>query len=364
MFTLAVYHLRFALAVETALELNQHQGAALRGMLFNALRGPKHNPALGFCAQRHLKTCADCALAAACPVAGLVSTLNPQAERGRDIPRPYALVPPLPAQTRYEPGRVFTFGLTLFGQALNLFPYVVMALRQAGPNGLGKTLPQSGGRPRRGCFALRSAHAINLLTGETQDVLEPGSNLVQRPGLPVTHSQIVETSRYWLAGAETNNKNGRFDLTLTFITPTRLVAQKRLLKTPHFAPLFHRLLERLLTLEEAFGRPEAAPTELIETRPDKNSLLALADRVELVDDRTGWEEVWSYSARQGKKTPIGGLMGPATYRASGQVWETLLPYLMWGQVIHVGKNVVKGDGMIAVSRQPGAGSREPVAGSR
>ena len=81
------HHLRLSLEIETSVELGAQQGSALRGMLFHALRGPERNPALGFCVQRHLKTCADCSLVAACPVAGLVSTLNPEGERGRDVPR-------------------------------------------------------------------------------------------------------------------------------------------------------------------------------------------------------------------------------------------------------------------------------------
>ncbi len=347
MLSLTAHHLRFKLRVETAIELEQHQGAALRGMLFNALRGPKHNPALGFCTQRHLPTCAECALLAVCPVAGLVATLNPEAERGRDIPRPYAITPPLSGQMRYEPGELFNFGLTLFGQALALFPYVVMAMRQAGPAGLGKRLPPAGngGPYRRGRFTVEAAAAINLLTGEVQDILEPNSRLVQQPALPVTHAQILETSRLLLAtapGQPPESDDSLLDFTLIFQTPVRLIVDKKLLKTPHFGPLFHRLLDRLLALERAFGgRGEASI--------DKNGLLALADQVRLVTNQTHWQEVWSYSARQSRKTPISGLVGSATYRASRQVWAGLLPFVLWGQVIHIGKNAVKGDGMIAVS---------------
>ena len=136
-------------------------------MLFNALRGPQRRPELGFCTQRHLTTCAECALVTVCPVAGLVATLNPQANRGRDVPRPYTIVPPEGDKRRYEPGESLTFGLTLFGQALNLFPYLVMALRQAGPGGLGRKRPSGdSGCFRRGEFSLQAVHAVNLFSGE------------------------------------------------------------------------------------------------------------------------------------------------------------------------------------------------------
>lgn len=358
---LTAHRLRFSLEVETPIELDYHQGSALRGMLFNALRGPKNNPALGFCTQRHLATCVECPLVAVCPVAGLVATMNPQADRGRDVPRPYAIVPPQHDKTRYEAGEQLVFGLTLFGNALNLFPYVVMALRQAGSMGLGKRLPrtETNGRYQRGRFAVQSAQAINLLTGEVQDILEPDNPMVQRPDLPVTHVQMIELSQRLLNPALDHAANGHHaastyqrggqagpvEITLQFKTPTRLVHHTHLLKEPHFSPLFHRLLDRLIGLSREYGGDLSSDHQ----EPfDKEQLLGLGDQVELVSHDTRWQEVWSYSARQQKKTPISGLVGRATYRAGRPIWTELLPYLLWGTVIHVGKNAVKGDGIIAV----------------
>jgi hypothetical protein len=378
---LTAHHLRFTLKIETPLELDEHQGAALRGMLFNALRGPTRNPALGFCTQRHLTTCADCALVAVCPVASLVATLNPQAERGRDVPRPYAIVPPLTGQTRYRPGETFTFGLTLFGQALSLFPYVVMALNQAGPGGLGKKLPQPErpDRYQRGRFSLHSAQAVNLLTGEIQEVLQANNPQVQQPVLPVTEAQVMEYSQHLLSHPIKSSLNGQnsglvgqagltdglVQLTLHFKTPTRIIADKKLLKTPQLSPIFHRLLDRLAALSREFGLSSVessypgAPTSrphdpglgvTPQVSPNKNELLALSDQVALVADQTQWQEVASYSARQQKKTFISGFIGQATYQAPRAVWTPILPYLVWGTVIHVGKNAVKGDGMVSIER--------------
>lgn len=363
---LTAHHLRVTLDVETPIELDEHQGAALRGMLFNALRGPQRRPELGFCTQRHLTTCAECALVAVCPVASLVATLNPQADRGRDVPRPYAIVPPAGDKRRYEPGESLTFGLTLFGQALNLFPYLVMALRQAGPGGLGRKRPGDGQeRRRRGEFSLQAVHAVNLLTGEAQAVLHLGSPLVQQPCLPVTPDQVEAASRRLLSRPVSFAANGDdhaalyqhgqtaapLNLTLHFQTPTRIIEQGRLLKEPRFGPIFHRLLDRLLALSREFA---AAPSVWGEgdspASLDKADLLALAETVTLYADQTRWQDVWSASARQQKTIPIGGLVGSATYRAERTVWDRLLPYLLWGTIIHVGKNAVKGDGVLAVSR--------------
>jgi hypothetical protein len=360
---LTAHHLRISLAVETPIELDAHPGAALRGMIFNALRGPNNNPALGFCVQRHLDSCTPCSLVAACPVASLAATMNPEAERGRDVPRPYTIEPPTGDPSHYQPGETLTFGLTLLGNALNLFPYVVLALRQAGSYGLGKKLPQesAGGKFLRGRYSLQRVEAINLLTGEAQPVLVPGSTVVQQPALPVTHAQIISEAHRLLSLPLAHTANGQnagsfqqgqtdkpLTLTLQFRTPTRLIHQKKRLKTPDFSPLFHRLLDRLIMLNREHVTAVASPP--VALLPARMELLAIADGVELVSNQTQWREVWSYSNRQGRHIPISGLIGQATYRAPRHHWEQLLPVLLWGTIVHIGKNAVKGEGLIQVVR--------------
>src|SRR2546427_8202447 len=50
---------------------------------------------------------------------------------GRDVPRPYAIRPPVEHARTLKPGDQFSFGLTLFGCRLDLFPYVAMADRKS-----------------------------------------------------------------------------------------------------------------------------------------------------------------------------------------------------------------------------------------
>jgi CRISPR-associated endoribonuclease Cas6 len=53
------------------------------------------------------------------------------------------------------------------------------------------------------------------------------------------------------------------------------------------------------------------------------------------------EEVKSYSNRQKRSTPIGGLVGTATFQGD---LTPFLDLLVIGELIHVGKNAVKGGG--------------------
>jgi CRISPR/Cas system endoribonuclease Cas6 (RAMP superfamily) len=122
------------------------------------------------------------------------------------------------------------------------------------------------------------------------------------------------------------------------------VEQGHLVKRPWLGPLFRRLLERLDALRgEYAGLPPVA---------EREHLLALADRVRLVQDFTRWVDLASGSRRLGHSTPVGGLVGTATYQAERETWQALLPYLLWGQEVHVGKSATKGDGWYEVRRDP------------
>jgi len=70
-----------------------------------------------------------------------------------------------------------------------------------------------------------------------------------------------------------------------------------------------------------------------------------AKGVRLVKDETYWEDIQSYSARQRKTTPIGGFIGKASYEGD---LSHLRELLVWGEVLHVGKNIVKGNGMYRI----------------
>jgi hypothetical protein len=335
------HRLRFVAQAHDIVELNEHQGSAIRGALFHALRRK-------FCAfaRDPQATCEHCALAQSCPVATLVSTLDPQHARGQDRPRPFTVQPPThdtaPAGHfweredgsgvfRYEPGEVLTFGLTLYAQAMQLFPYVVLALQEFEEGGLGRKCEQYDGRWRRGRLAVREVWAENPLTGERQPVLREGSRQVHVPDVPVTHTQIVQ-----MANGEWQMAN----LSIRFLTPTRLVDRGRLLKPETFAfrPFLQRLLERLESLSGAFCDTPLAV--------DFPALLAEAEAVRVVEQRLAWEEVRSYSTRRRAESPLGGLVGRVTLQAED--WTPFLPWVLWGQFVHVGKDAVKGNGMYGV----------------
>jgi hypothetical protein len=342
------HRLRFVTEVQTTIELNEHQGSAIRGALFHAMRRR-------FCGNREADTCADCPLVTTCPVATLLSTLKPGSERGRDVPRPYTVQPPIPTQLisqqadrqsashighpleddygrlffRHYPGEQFEFGLTLYAQALQLFPYVVLTVKKFEDGGIGRRMERDGGRWRRGTVRVQEVWAENPLTGERQAVLTSGSDRVHVPDVPITHSQVC-------AAARERTATGGRRVTLSFLTPTRIVEAGRLVK-PHafrFKPLLQRLLDRLEALSRDFSDTMLTV--------DFSGLVEAAQGVRVVDNRLWWEELRSYSTRRRADSPTSGLLGSVILEADD--WTPFLPWLVWGQFTHVGKDAVKGNG--------------------
>jgi hypothetical protein len=97
-----------------------------------------------------------------------------------------------------------------------------------------------------------------------------------------------------------------------------------------------RLLDRLEALEESYG-VEGNQSLTASSR----DLAALAKEVQCSEDLTHWEELHSFSNRQHRLTPISGIEGKATFEGDLTPFQDLL---VWGELIHVGKNAVKGNG--------------------
>ena len=334
------HRLHFVCDVRSEIELNEHQGSALRGALFHALRDR-------FCAfadDRRI-VCTGCALAMTCPVATLVSTLELDHPRGQDRPRPYTVQPPLPGSGhpveapdghvnfRYRAGETLAFGLTLYAGAMALFPYVVLATATFEDGGLGRRVEDDRGRWRQGTLTVREVWAENPLVGGRQAVLRGGDHQVHVPDIPITHAQILAAAEVTLPRAAHHAPSRAI---LRLLTPTRLVKDKHLVKPDGFCfrPLLHRLIERMESLSGQF-----CDTRLTLDVP---ALLDAADAVRVVDNRLTWEEVSSYSTRRGAPSPTSGLVGTVALQAVD--WSPFWPWLLWGQYVHVGKDAVKGNG--------------------
>ncbi|MBA2395369.1 MAG: CRISPR system precrRNA processing endoribonuclease RAMP protein Cas6 [Ktedonobacteraceae bacterium] len=311
---LVTHHLLFITEVVTPLELDEHSGSALRGSLFEAVWGR-------FCTNRAVPTCADCPLNTLCPVSSLVAPLREENPRGRDIPRPYVIIPPLEGSRYYAPGERLAFGLTLFGNIIQLLPYIMLSLTAFEMAGLGKRM--QGGK--RGRFKVKQVESYHPLHGERQTIYQAGKAQVGVSALSVTAADVSAK-----AGTLAKEK-----ITLNFLTPIRLKDQEHVVGQIAFRPLLHRLLERFSALRVEYGNGQEQSFD------ERKRYVDLAAQVRCIEDATHWEELSSYSRRTRQSSPLGGFMGCATF--AGDL-TPFLELLIWGELIHVGKNCVKGNG--------------------
>lgn len=338
----AAYPLRFELEAREPIYLHAHNGSALRGMLYRAVvelaGGDARAPDLRFVSDPLVHR--------------LLAALDEENPRGQDLPRPYVIEPPdLPpddAGRRHliPPGQTFTFGVTLFGDAIEAFPILVLALKRAEQYGLGRRFAGSSGR-----FALRRAFAHNPFSRISQELLAPGERTVLMPQARVTHDDIAAQ-----AARDAQAYAGR--LRIHFLTPTTLKAQGEVLRQPNFSALIHRLIERLTQLSLTYGG--ASLPCLPADRETKNALLRRADAAQMTDDRTRWLVVRGRSDRTRASTNLSGFVGRADFAGDLAPFFALL---RWGELAHAGHHAVKGNGAFRIEVKRADDAQPPSAGA-
>ncbi len=311
MTNLTYTHLQFDCIAETPINLGGHwAGNRLRGALgYVLLRTTCDQDGRG--GDIHTANCPACWL--------LRHKLDASHAR-----RAYSIIPPIPAPAHVMPGQRFTFTITLFGGGWQFLPYFVLAVGEMGRSGVG-----------RGTFQIASITARNPFLQQEEVLLAPGDELVQVPELIVEWDDLADQ----VASFDSTR------LTVQFLTPTRLIAQKQLVKAPNFAVLFRRLLHRVDTLGTQLANVSRRPYE------DIKRLNALADSVELLVDQTEWVELRPRSGRDHQHKPMSGFVGQAVYQSRD--WSTLLPILLFGQGIQAGKMTTKGNGVYQIAQNQG-----------
>lgn len=321
--TLSPLHLQARATTDVVLD-GHMAGNNLGNALSNVIR---HST----CPETHRRGAPTADHVAVCPACWLLTAeTNPGS-----VVRPYTIAGPRRPRDVVPAGETFTFGLTLFGEALQFLPYVVVAAAEVGRVGVGRDHRAGLGR-----FQLETITSRNLFTGETRQLLAPGDPVVR------THPVIVAFDHIRPAAEQLARRLAESDniLRLRFLSPTRLEEHKHLFRVPDFAVLFRRLLYRIDDLALNFcGGARRERAEL-------DHLHAAAERVRLVNCNVRWVEQWSWSGRKESRTPVGGFVGDAAYRADD--WADLLPWLLLGQATHVGKIPVKGNGIYEILDLP------------
>ncbi|MEO0561226.1 MAG: CRISPR system precrRNA processing endoribonuclease RAMP protein Cas6 [Chloroflexota bacterium] len=252
------------------------------------------------------------------PVGWLLRLQDDTGFGGKDVPRPLSIRPPLAVE-----GSNFSFGLAFYGRARHpqILSMVISALPMMGQLGVGRG---------RQVFTVDKVSFVDPITAQARPLVDTdGTIIASLPDAPVaaTYHQMA-------------NLLCQDQLTVEFLTPTRIIQQKRLVHQPMFRPWVQRLLERTRNVSEVYmEQPVWVPFK---------ELLAQADKVVITQDDTHWRNTWSGSRRDGMMKPLGGYVGRVSY--SGPVAD-LMPYILLGQSLQVGKNTIKGCGWYRVVYQ-------------
>lgn len=201
-----------------------------------------------------------------------------------DPPRLFALKLSSIGSTDYKPHSRYDLGMILIGEATRWVDAIIGALKRAASRGLG----------------------------------------YEKTKLILLRSVILPVD------IRTQNANTG-EITLRFITPTRLVEQGHFVDNPTFHQIMRAVLRRVISIHEACGIELALPIREI-----------LQKSVEITTLRSNlkWFDACT-KRRTGDNMPLGGIIGDITY--SGD-FDEFLALLSLGSVLNIGKHATFGMG--------------------
>jgi CRISPR/Cas system endoribonuclease Cas6 (RAMP superfamily) len=307
-------------------------GSTLRGAFGHALKAVT-------CSTPH-GDCSRCLLVERCVYPRVFETAANHAEgllaKSKDAPRPFIFIPPVPnpelgfGRARDDwlrwrmpvtAGEQIVFGLSLFGETIRELPYIVYTISLMAQQGFGVG---------RAPFALESVAAIDA-EGKREHIYTP--ELVRLRPCVREKTTLGDYVRARLTQIVSSN-----ELTLRFITPTRIRVKGEVTENPTFAKLVSSLSLRLSLLGETHGdaplgydyKDIIERTGGVETRFSDLRLVALE----------------RFSNRRRGKLGLDGFTGDV--RFTGPPLHELMPLIVAGEFVNVGSSTAFGLGRYCV----------------
>lgn len=296
--------LRFYLQAVDRIRLPDYPGSALRGLFGHGLRAVA-------CVTRQ-PSCKGCALTRHCAHALLFETPLDATATSESLPGGSAAPHPLVFDftgTRREadPGQPLCFDMTLVGEALSLFPYLIHAWSRAGEQGLGKD---------RARFQLERVDQQTYIGADQWTVCYTRGMANLDKLIP---SQVIASP---MPGSVT-------ELGIAFTAPFRAKHHGKLIGPSEFSPqywlrsLFTRM-ENLRALYHPGGQPLNLP-----------QLMDWAGSIRITTKNLRWQDWTRHSSRQRSLMQLGGLMG--SFHMADDALEPLHELIWLGQWLHAGK---------------------------
>jgi len=226
-------------------------------------------------------------------------------------PHPFILKPPFGDENCYDIGDDLCFELTLIGKGTDYLPYFIYTFEKLGEAGFGKS---------RGKFQLAKVTSLNLENNETE--IYNSSEKILHPGYHTINAESLA-----------HQDTAPVQLTLNFLTPTRIKYSGKYVLDLEFHILIRNLLRRVASLAY-FHCGEAL--EL-----DFKALIEKARRINTTFRKLHWYDWQRYSTSQQTPMRLGGFIGEIGFK--GELDE-FFPFLRLGEHIHIGKNTAFGLG--------------------
>lgn len=301
---------KFTLLPQNEMNLRHYLGSTIRGGFGSSFKK------IVCCS--HEKVCDYCLLKDRCIYSYIFETSPQEGSEKlsniKNIPRPYIIEPPtFDSAALYSPERPLRFYLTLIGRAIEYFPYFIVAFQELGRFGLGK------GKYK---FTVDRVDIQNTPGEKLEQIYFPTGKV-----LNTRYVYSLEDAKNQLEGKDYNL------LKIKFSSPVRLQANKQLINKPEFRAFFGSLIRRLSSLSYFHCNSELDI--------DYKDITSKAEDIKIFENRTSWRDWERYSSRQKSSMKMGGLLGEVTYEGN---LSPFLPYLLFGQWIHTGKNPTFGLG--------------------
>jgi len=306
---------RIILKPSSNFSLPSYKGSTFRGGFGHTLKR--------ITCQNNEKNCTSCNLRSKCIYHYIFETTISKEINGKqkhtELPHPFIIEPPFDRNRYYTPDDKILLNLILVGHAIDYIPHIIFAFEELGRIGIGKD---------KGRYIIEKV--INIC--EDSEICTYGSSFHIKDECPMMDSTdlIKKTSQL-----------NYQQITLNFLTPTRIKYQGKLIIDIDFEIIMKNLLRRLSWLAEIHCDEK--------WEMDWQGIISRAkEQVNMLDSNLHWYDWERYSQRQVKKMKMGGFVGTATF--TGEISE-FLPFLKLGEYLHIGKGTVYGLGKYEIKEE-------------
>ena len=311
---------RFQLSIVSLepLILPSYKGSTFRGAFGNALKRV-------VCALRK-EDCSNCFLKEKCIYAYIFETPPPSntkiMRKYLAAPHPFVIEPPPEKRMGYKPGDEINFNLILAGRAIEYVPYFIYAFDEMGKIGIGKG---------RGKYELKEVSIVNISGDGTAAYKSVYDSVTKK--IETFNSQLLSVS------FDCSDSSARQScLSLSFLTPTRLICNGSLILNLEFHILIRNLLRRLSLI--SYFHCDNNMTDW-----DFKNIIVKAEEIKVKKHNLKWYDWERYSARQDTRMKMGGFIGDIIFEGNISPFMQLINA---GKILHVGKGTSFGLGKYEV----------------